>query len=99
MRLESRWRPKSRRENPVAICTDHRDAARIPGSPMARGRRLENPPALGVEHRVNAGDRSGRHVRDLSFSGSTKEVAVWTRWRGKRSPPGLLTRWSSQLLM
>jgi hypothetical protein len=35
---------------------------------MARDRRLENPPALGVEHRVNAGDRSGRHVRELSFS-------------------------------
>jgi hypothetical protein len=61
-------RPKSRRENPIAICVDHRDAARDAGSPIARDRRLENPLALGVEHRVNAGDRSGRHVRELSFS-------------------------------
>jgi hypothetical protein len=30
--------------------------------------RLENSPALGVEHRMNAGDRGGRHVRELSFS-------------------------------
>src|SRR5215207_5712374 len=61
-------RPKSRRENPVAMCADHRDPAGGGGSPMARDRRLENPPALGVEHRVSAGDRSGRHVRELSFS-------------------------------
>jgi hypothetical protein len=61
-------RPKSRRENPVPICADHRDAARNAGSPMARDRRVENPPALSVEHRVNAGDRSGRQVRELSLS-------------------------------
>jgi hypothetical protein len=45
---------------------------------MARDRRLENPPALGVEHRVNAGDRSGRHVRELSFSDTSHQgILYW----------------------
>ena len=42
---------------------------------MARDRRLKNPPALGVQHRVNAGDRSGRQVRELSFSDITSVPA------------------------
>jgi hypothetical protein len=45
---------------------------------MARDRRLENPPALGVEHRVNAGDRSGRQVRELSFSDTSHQgILYW----------------------
>ncbi len=40
---------------------------------MARDRRLENPLALGVEHRVNAGDRSGRQVRESSFSDTSHQ--------------------------
>ena len=47
---------------------------------MARDRRLENPPALGVEHRVNAGNGSGRHVRGLSFSDTPDQALSLRSW-------------------
>src|SRR5215204_494821 len=68
-------RRKSRPENPGAIRGDHRGGARNPGSPMASDQDLENPLAYFVERPANAGDSSGAHVRELSFSDTTEGVS------------------------